>query len=228
MKTRLLGICLILGLGGCESTPTVPQLDPLPGARLTSTFGVRTHDPVTGKALIDGHHDGCDLAAAHGSPIRATKTGKVSFAGSQGGYGKLVVLDHPAGWSTYYGHASKLAVKEGMTIQAGQVIAYVGSTGHSTGPHLHYELRHHGIAVDPQLAFSPPAKAAPQIARATLKQQAAKAKGGKKTPSVKTRLARGKMSLSAPKLSAHPRGRKRTTRKAGSTAHSATLTRSRG
>lgn len=222
VRARLLGVLLTLGLFGCESTPTVPQLNPLTGARLTSTFGVRSNDPVTGKALVDGHHDGYDLAAALGSPIRATKTGRVSFAGSQGGYGKLIVLEHPEGWSTYYGHASQLAVKEGQTVQAGQVVAYVGSTGHSTGPHLHYELRHHGVAVDPQLAIqsvASKAKGTQKVAKAKQKQKA----------QVKTRLARGKMTLSAPKLSVRPSRRKRPVDHGrDARARSATLARSWG
>ncbi|HEY9856758.1 MAG TPA: M23 family metallopeptidase, partial [Stenomitos sp.] len=156
MRGFALALLGALLLTACADNPTatVPQVNPLPGAKLTSAFGPRTTDPVTGKALVDGHHDGYDLAAAMGTPIRAAKTGTVTFAGNRGGYGNAIILTHAGGWSTLYGHASRLAVKEGQTVQAGQVIAYVGSTGHSTGPHLHYELRRNGVAVDPALALA--------------------------------------------------------------------------
>ncbi|HEY9900042.1 MAG TPA: M23 family metallopeptidase [Pantanalinema sp.] len=157
-------------LAGCDDGPTVPQINPLPGARLTSDFGQRARDPVTGKALVDGHHDGYDLAAPMGSPIRAAKAGKVTFAGVRGGYGNAVILAHPGGWTTVYGHASRLAVKVGQAIDAGQVIAYVGSTGHSTGPHLHYELRRDGLAVDPKLAVAAALQPAVRPAKAAAKQ----------------------------------------------------------
>lgn len=155
---RLLPLVVSIGLllsAGCTDAPTspVPQLDPLPGARLTSAFGARSHDPVTGKRLVDGHHDGYDLAAPRGTPIHAAKAGRVVFAGIKGGYGNAVILAHALGWSTLYGHASKLLVKPGQRVKAGQVIAYVGSTGHSTGPHLHYELRRYGVAVDPAVSW---------------------------------------------------------------------------
>lgn len=149
----LLGAVL---LTACSESPTsvVPQAHPLPGAKLTSAFGPRSHDPLTGKTLVDGHHDGYDLAAASGTAIRAAKAGRVAFAGAKGGYGRSIVLAHAGGWSTLYGHASRLAVKEGQKVRAGQVIAYVGSTGRSTGPHLHYELRRNGVAVDPALSLA--------------------------------------------------------------------------
>lgn len=162
----LLGAVL---LTACSESPTsvVPQVNPLPGAKLTSAFGPRSTDPVTGKALIDGHHDGYDLAAAAGTAIRASKAGTVTFAGPKGGYGNAVMLSHAGGWSSLYGHASRLAVKQGQAVRAGQVIAYVGSTGHSTGPHLHYELRRNGVAVDPALSLASgrPALQATKVAK---------------------------------------------------------------
>lgn len=153
-----LGLTLVL-LAGCADAPTVPQVHPLPEGRLSSDYGVRSVDPVSGSATPNGHHDGYDLAAAMGTPIRASKAGKVTFAGRKGGYGNAVILAHPGGWSTLYGHASRLAVDVGQEVNAGQVVAYVGSTGHSTGPHLHYELRLNGKPVDPGLftAAAPPA-----------------------------------------------------------------------
>lgn len=147
-------VALCLALLGCAEGPTVPQVNPLPGARLTSAFGPRPHDPVSGRIVADDHHDGYDLAAPAGSPIHAAKSGTVAFVGVKGGYGQAVILAHPGGWTTLYGHASRLAVKQGQRVRAGQVIAYVGSTGHSTGPHLHYELRYQGHPVDPSLALA--------------------------------------------------------------------------
>lgn len=145
-----LGLALTI-LAGCSEAPTVPQVHPLPEGRLSSDYGVRTVDPLSGEATPNGHHDGYDLAAAMDTPIRAAKAGKVTFAGRQGGYGKVVILAHPGGWSTLYGHAGRLAVKAGQEVSAGEIVAYVGSTGRSTGPHLHYELRLHGKPVDPGL-----------------------------------------------------------------------------
>ncbi len=155
-----LGLALAL-LAGCADAPTIPQVNPLPEGRLSSDYGLRTVDPVSGEAKPSGHHDGYDLAAAMGTPIRASKAGKVSFAGRKGGYGNAVILSHPGGWSTLYGHASRLAVAVGQEVEAGAIVAYVGSTGHSTGPHLHYELRLNGKPVNPGLfstAAKPPRK----------------------------------------------------------------------
>lgn len=205
MARRFLPLALLVALlAGCDDGPTVPQVNPLPGARLTSDFGSRAKDPVTGKALVDGHHDGYDLAAPMGSPIRAAKSGKVTFVGPRGGYGNAVVLEHPEGWTTLYGHASRLAVKVGQAVNAGDVIAYVGSTGHSTGPHLHYELRRNGQAVDPKLAVaaalrptSPPAKVVRGAKTKTKTKAAPKAKvasrvksKAKKAASNRTKVAR--------------------------------------
>jgi hypothetical protein len=161
-----LGLALTL-LAGCAEAPTIPQVNPLPEGRLSSDYGLRSVDPVTGEAKSSGHHDGYDLAAAMGTPIRASKAGKVSFAGRKGGYGNAVILSHAGGWSTLYGHASRLAVEVGQEVAAGQVVAYVGSTGHSTGPHLHYELRQNGNPVDPGLfTASAPSQSRPRKAQA--------------------------------------------------------------
>lgn len=165
-----LGLTLAL-LAGCADAPTVPQVHPLPEGRLSSDYGVRTVDPVTGAATPNGHHDGYDLAAAAGTPIRASKAGKVVFAGRKGGYGNTVILAHSGGWSTLYGHASRLAVKVGQVVEAGDVIAYVGSTGHSTGPHLHYELRKNGKPVDPGWFSAKPPAPSPKARKAKAMQQ---------------------------------------------------------
>jgi murein DD-endopeptidase MepM/ murein hydrolase activator NlpD len=94
-------------------------------------------------------HEGIDLGAAYGTPIAAAAAGTVIYAGWLGGYGNLTVIDHGGGLATAYGHQSRIAVGVGEQVAQGQIIGYVGSTGHSTGPHLHFEVRVNGQAVDP-------------------------------------------------------------------------------
>ena len=94
-------------------------------------------------------HEGIDIAAPSGTAIRAAATGTVIYAGWLGGYGNLVVVDHGNELATAYGHQSSVAVSTGQSVAQGQVIGYVGSTGHSTGPHLHFEVRVNGMPVDP-------------------------------------------------------------------------------
>lgn len=112
---------------------------------ISSGFGDR-NNPVTGKGSF---HSGVDIANDNGSPIRATADGTVSFAGWEGGYGKLVVLNHGNGFSTYYGHLSEIKAGVGQRVARGQVIGRMGATGNTTGPHLHYEIRLYGASVDP-------------------------------------------------------------------------------
>lgn len=114
-------------------------------ARITSRFGWRVH-PILGSRRF---HAGIDFGASHGSTIRAADSGTVIFAGWYGGYGNAVVIDHGNGITTLYGHSSQLYVSEGQGVQKGQPIAAVGSTGLSTGPHLHFEVRLNGKPVDP-------------------------------------------------------------------------------
>ncbi|MDR7556217.1 MAG: peptidoglycan DD-metalloendopeptidase family protein [Armatimonadota bacterium] len=113
---------------------------------VTSRFGFRRH-PIFRARLF---HQGVDIAAPHGTPVRAAGDGAVLFAGWYGGYGKLVVLDHGDGLSTLYGHLSAILVAPGAQVVRGQVIGRVGSTGYSTGPHLHFEIRRNGQPIDPQ------------------------------------------------------------------------------
>jgi len=94
-------------------------------------------------------HEGIDIGVAYGSPIHAAAAGRVIWCGWLGGYGNLTVLDHGGGLATAYGHQSSIAVSCGQEVAQGQVIGYVGSTGHSTGPHLHFEVRVNGTPVDP-------------------------------------------------------------------------------
>jgi murein DD-endopeptidase MepM/ murein hydrolase activator NlpD len=125
----------------------VPYRKPVIGeVEFTSGFGVR-NDPFLGRPAM---HTGLDFRAATGDPVRATANGKVVSSGWTGGYGRMVEIDHGNGLSTRYGHLSEIGVKVGDQIKIGQVIGAVGSTGRSTGPHLHYETRIDGEAVDPQ------------------------------------------------------------------------------
>lgn len=126
---------------------SVPYRKPVFGEiELSSGFGVRT-DPFLGRPAM---HTGLDFRASTGDPVRATAAGKVVSAGWAGSYGRMVEIDHGNGLSTRYGHLSAIRVKVGDHIQIGQVVGAVGSTGRSTGPHLHYETRIDGEAVDPQ------------------------------------------------------------------------------
>ncbi len=112
---------------------------------VTSPFGWRIH-PVFGTKKM---HTGIDLRAPYGTSILAANSGKVQFAGRLGGYGNAVIIDHGGGITTLYAHNSRLLVKEGQWVKRGQVIAKAGSTGYSTGPHLHFEVRKNGKYVDP-------------------------------------------------------------------------------
>ena len=117
--------------------------------RLTSDFGWRTH-PISGHRH---HHDGIDIAAETGTRIDAARSGVVQFAGQARGYGNLVIIDHGDGLTSRYAHCEELSVVEGEQVRAGQAVATVGSTGRSTGPHLHFELRQDDESVDPREFF---------------------------------------------------------------------------
>ena len=97
-----------------------------------------------------GFHPGIDIGVGYGTPIEAAKSGTVIFAGYYGGYGNFVIIDHGGGVATAYAHQSHIAVSQGDTVRQGQVIGYVGSTGYSTGPHLHFEVRINGQAQNPR------------------------------------------------------------------------------
>jgi len=114
--------------------------------RISSTFGWRRH-PITRR---NDFHTGIDIRASRGTPIRAARDGRVTFAGWMGAYGNTVVIDHGGGHSTLYAHASAILVRQGERVTTGQTIARVGSTGRSTGPHLHFEVRVNNRAVDPR------------------------------------------------------------------------------
>ncbi|WP_129792017.1 M23 family metallopeptidase [Sphingosinicella sp. CPCC 101087] len=118
---------------------------PVPG-RITSNYGLRMH-PILRYSRM---HRGIDFRASHGTPILAAADGRVTRAGWAGGYGRQVRLDHPGGIATSYSHMSRIAVSSGTRVRRGQVIGYVGSTGLSTGPHLHYEMYRNGRHVNPR------------------------------------------------------------------------------
>lgn len=149
-----------------QGLPVVPSPDPLPAPQplekggyrtvslspgvlaLSSRFGWRS-DPLDGGTRF---HAGVDIPARAGAAVRAVRAGRVVYAGWAGGYGNLVVIDHGAGLRSRYGHLERVLVAAGDPVGTGERIGEVGSTGRSTGPHLHYEVRMGGVAVDPTRA----------------------------------------------------------------------------
>jgi len=126
---------------------SVPVRKPVTGeVDMSSPFGMRL-DPFLGRPAI---HTGIDLRGDIGEPAHATAAGRVTIAGREGGYGNMVEINHGNGLATRYGHLSKILVKVGQIVHIGDVVGLIGSTGRSTGPHLHYETRINGEAVDPQ------------------------------------------------------------------------------
>ena len=117
----------------------INMIEPVQGF-ISSRFGIRARD----------NHKGLDIANASGTPIRAAASGTVSKAGWSSGYGYLVIIDHGNGIQTYYGHNSALKVSAGQHVEQGEVISLMGSTGMSTGPHCHFEIRVNGVAYNPQ------------------------------------------------------------------------------
>jgi len=142
-----------------------PSLWPVEG-RVGSSFGQRM-DPFNGEGAF---HEGIDLEAPLGTPVRAAGDGEVTVAGMNAGYGREIMIDHGHDVLTLYGHLSAMAVAVGQHVIRGQVIGFVGQSGRATGPHLHYEVRVHKVAVNPhkylrttyeQIAFNEPSEAAP-------------------------------------------------------------------
>lgn len=124
----------------------MPAGRPVKHGWLSSYFGMRT-DPFTGRLAF---HPGMDFAGKMGSDVIAVAAGVVTYAGKRSGYGNLVEIDHGNGYSTRYGHNSKILVSVGQTVKKGQVIAKMGSTGRSTGPHVHFEVLINGHRVNPK------------------------------------------------------------------------------
>jgi murein DD-endopeptidase MepM/ murein hydrolase activator NlpD len=129
-----------------DATPNIYPAD----GRITSGFGYRFSPFQRGDGLHRGQfHEGIDIANKPDTPIAAAGDGTVRYAGWKGGFGMVVLIDHGYGLSTLYGHASKVTVKTGESIARGQLIGYMGTTGRSTGSHLHYEVWRHGKPVNP-------------------------------------------------------------------------------
>ena len=127
------------------SAIAIPSVQPVDKLHFTSNFGIRS-DPFQHTARM---HAGVDIPGAIGTPIYATADGTIATAHRQGGYGNLVEVDHGKGIATRYGHLSSIVVQEGSHVVRGQLIGLMGSTGRSTGSHLHYEVRIDGHAVNP-------------------------------------------------------------------------------
>ncbi|MDP3906610.1 M23 family metallopeptidase [Novosphingobium sp.] len=127
------------------NTVSIPSLIPVAGAKLTSGYGMRNHPVLGGRR----QHQGIDLSQPTGTPIRATADGVVGRADWFSSYGLFISLEHGGSIETRYGHMSRLNVAAGQVVKKGDIIGYVGSTGRSTGPHLHYEVRIAGVAVNP-------------------------------------------------------------------------------
>ena len=141
-----------------STNSSAPRLSAGPTkGRLTSFFGIRkfpldAYDENGVEDHAEEFHRGIDIANHEGTPVQATADGVVRIASWQGGYGRLVVIDHGRGYRTYYAHNSQLLVKPGESVKRGQVISYMGTSGMSTGFHLHYEVWHNGQALNP-MAF---------------------------------------------------------------------------
>lgn len=129
-------------ISGGKASLGLSLIRPVSGT-ITSRFGARSN-------IRSSSHTGLDIAAPTGTPIKAAASGTVTFSGRKGSYGYMIVISHGNGVQTYYGHCSKLYAKNGQTVSQGDVVATVGSTGNSTGPHLHLEIRVNGIAYNPQ------------------------------------------------------------------------------
>ncbi len=123
----------------------VPRTIPVEG-RISRGFGLK-EDPISGGLR---HHRGMDIAAPYGTAVHAPSAGWVVFAGWESGFGKLVILRHKKGYESYYGHLSVITCKRGQAVDAGTLLGKVGSTGYSTGPHLHYEVRQWGRPLNPR------------------------------------------------------------------------------
>lgn len=129
-----------------RSLAGIPQVHPAKAEFISSRFGYRA-DPINGHAAF---HAGLDFAGPIGAPVYAAADGKISFAGQKQGYGNIIEINHGNGLTTRYAHMSRFRAAAGETIEAGQIIGAIGNTGRSTGPHLHFEVREHGRAVNPR------------------------------------------------------------------------------
>ncbi len=131
--------------GAAVAQVAVPSRMPVEGVTLTSDYGMRTHPVLGGRRA----HKGVDLAGPTGTPVYATADGTIAMAQWFSSYGNYVQIEHGAGLETRYGHLSGYAVSSGQKVKKGDLIGFIGTTGRSTGPHLHYEVRVAGVAVNP-------------------------------------------------------------------------------
>lgn len=132
-----------------DTTESIADINGIKVATLPVTGTISSRYGVSSKIRVSTH-TGLDIAATTGTPIKVVADGTITFAAYSGSYGYLVKVDHGNGVETWYGHTSKMLVKEGQAVKAGDTIALVGSTGNSTGPHLHFEIRVNGVAYNPQ------------------------------------------------------------------------------
>lgn len=132
-----------------DTTESIADINGIKVATLPVTGTISSRYGVSSKIRVSTH-TGLDIAATTGTPIKVVADGTITFAAYSGSYGYLVKVDHGNGVETWYGHTSKMLVKEGQAVKAGNIIALVGSTGNSTGPHLHFEVRINGEHVNPQ------------------------------------------------------------------------------
>lgn len=148
-----------------QGLEAVPQVLPASLAAISSGFGYR-HDPFTGAAAM---HSGLDFRGPIGAPIHAAAKGQVSFVGTKAGYGNTVEISHGNGLVTRYAHMSRFAARVGQEVPAGAVIGAIGNTGRSTGPHLHFEVRHHDRALNPRLFLERAPDVLEEIRRPTVR-----------------------------------------------------------
>jgi len=133
-----------------ENPGSKPSIKPVEGAVISMNFGSKGMHPILHKQF---EHKGIDFKVASGTDVHATGNGRVVTSTEKEGWGNLIVIDHGLNILSYYAHLKDMQVKEGEYVSAGQVIGHVGSTGYSTGPHLHYEVRVEGEHVDPSGYF---------------------------------------------------------------------------
>lgn len=142
LTMHVLNVRHIAALSRARLLAAIPSIDPVPGAPVVGCYCYRTSPDVE-------FHEGVDLGAEYGAAVHAAAAGTVSAAGWDGGYGMKIDIDHGNGYQTWYAHLAKIDVQPGQYVHKGQTIGIVGSTGFSTGPHLHYQVMLNGAPVDP-------------------------------------------------------------------------------
>lgn len=150
--TLVAGLSLLAGAAQASIVAAPQFVKPVAGARITQPFGCTTFtsEPYDPRCPSQHFHTGIDLAVAAGTPVHATLAGVCTVIDDRTGYGLHVIIDHGQGLSSLYAHLETVAVASGEHVAAGQVVGRVGSTGNSTGPHLHFEIRVNGVPHDPQ------------------------------------------------------------------------------